>query len=83
MPGHFTRVYSFTHQQDMGGRGLLCTGVKEFCVYPTTELGTVRARWQHDFRGAGPLSRCATGARNTHTHTENTEREDARDGHPL
>lgn len=39
MPGHFTRVHSFTHQQDMGGRGLLCTGVKEFCVYPTTELG--------------------------------------------
>lgn len=79
MPGHFTRVHSFTHQQDMGGRGLLCTGVKEFCVYPTTELGTVRARWQHDFRGAGPLSHCATGAQ---THTLRTQDERMQETQP-
>lgn len=44
---------------------------------PPLSWVTGRARWQHDFRGAGPLSRCATGAHHTraHTHSEKTERE--------
>lgn len=80
-PGHFTRAHSFIINKIWEGQGFLCTGVKEFRVYPATELVTGMVRWQLDFRGAGPLSRCATAA---HTqYRENTGREMQEMGNPF
>lgn len=45
---------------------------------PPLSWVTGRARWQHDFRGAGPLSRCATGAHHTRAHTHTLRRQNER-----